>query len=159
MIKIPILFVKKKPLLLSPAGKCSNANCAVRTGLAHMRSRDPLNFNPDLILITSGDSDNKFHPKYLEALTYKFLTSEDRNSCIYQVRISLPLLNCGKLIVKQVKNHAKGPLAVQLGLGRLHLRDEGDCIVEVVSHDGSPHTHEYQHHVRIFLCCISGNLG
>ena len=66
-------------------GKCSNVNCGIRTGISHMKKVHGSSFNPDMILITNGDSDNKFHPKYLEALTYKFLTSKDRGSCLYQV--------------------------------------------------------------------------
>ena len=81
--------------IFASPGKCSNSNCAIRTGLNHLRktmstqdesSEDDKNvFNPDLVLITNGDSDNKFHPRYLEALTYKFLTEKDRANCVYQV--------------------------------------------------------------------------
>lgn len=66
-------------------GKCSNSNCAIRTGLSHLEKMHGSNFNPELVLITNGDSDNKFHPRYLEALTYQFLTAKDRGHCIYQV--------------------------------------------------------------------------
>ncbi len=53
-------------------------------------------FNPDLVLITNGDSDNKFHPRYLEALTYKFLTEKDRANCVYQVCTKKKLFICGR---------------------------------------------------------------
>ena len=53
-------------------GKCSNANCGIRTGLAHMKQRRGTAFDPDRILVTTCDADSKFHPRYLEALEYRY---------------------------------------------------------------------------------------
>jgi hypothetical protein len=35
--------------------------------------------------VTTCDADSKFHPRYLEALTYKFLNEKDPNACVFQV--------------------------------------------------------------------------
>ena len=53
-------------------GKCSNANCGIRTGLAHMKQRRGNAFDPDRILVTTCDADSKFHPRYFEALEYRY---------------------------------------------------------------------------------------
>ena len=44
-------------------GKCSNANCGIRTAMAHLKRRDPNGFNPDSIVVTTCDADSKFHPR------------------------------------------------------------------------------------------------
>ena len=53
-------------------GKCSNANCGIRTGLAHMKQRRSTKFDPDRILVTTCDADSKFHPRYFEAVEYRY---------------------------------------------------------------------------------------
>ena len=53
-------------------GKYSNANCGIRTGLAHIKQRRGTAFDPDRILVTTCDADSKFHPRYFEALEYRY---------------------------------------------------------------------------------------
>ena len=77
-------------------GKCSNANCGIRTALAHVKrsAATEADFDPDRIIITTCDADSKFHPRYMEALTYKYLTAKDGvTGCVYQA----PLLYNWKL--------------------------------------------------------------
>lgn len=60
-------------------GKCSNANCGIRTALAHVRRRDgDADFDADRTLVTTCDADSKFHPRYLEALSYREGRSKGR---------------------------------------------------------------------------------
>ena len=67
-------------------GKCSNCNCSIQTALGHSRRRDGVtSFDPDNLIVTTCDADSKFHPRFLEALTLKFLNEKDPNSCVFQV--------------------------------------------------------------------------
>ncbi len=68
-------------------GKCSNANCGIRTSLGHLQRRLGERFDPNKVLITTCDADSRFHPRYIEALTYQFLRqkAKDRNSSVFQV--------------------------------------------------------------------------
>ena len=67
-------------------GKCSNCNCGIRTALGHIRRRVGVrNFNSNNLILTTCDADSKFHPRFLEALTVKFLQQKDPHSCVFQV--------------------------------------------------------------------------
>ena len=66
-------------------GKCSNANCGIRTAMAHVKRRNPDAFDPDRIIVTTCDADSKFHPRYMEALSYKYATTKGAKYCIFQV--------------------------------------------------------------------------
>ena len=67
-------------------GKCSNANCGIRTAIEHIKKRDGKDFNIDNLVITTCDADSKFHPKFIEALTAKYVQEDQRKNCIFQVR-------------------------------------------------------------------------
>ena len=67
-------------------GKCSNSNCGLRTGLAHIARREGVAFDASRVLITTADADSKFHPRYLEALEWRYHTAKNRENCIYQVK-------------------------------------------------------------------------
>ena len=69
-------------------GKCSNMNHGIRTGICHLRN----NYHHvggvqdlDRVLVTNGDADSKFHPRYLEALEYKYQGEKDSAmGCVFQ---------------------------------------------------------------------------
>ena len=65
-------------------GKCSNANCGIRTALAHVKRREMDEFDPKKIIITTCDADSKFHPKYMEALSFKYATTKDNQAAVFQ---------------------------------------------------------------------------
>lgn len=97
-------------------GKCSNANCGIRTALAHVKRRDKDAFNPANILITTCDADSKFHPRYLEALTYKYFNTKDAiTGCIFQA----PLLYNWKLDELSVVTRVTGLVRAFLMMGAM----------------------------------------
>ena len=67
-------------------GKCSNCNTGIRTAMGHIRRKlGDADVNTDNLIVTTCDADSKFHPRFLEALTFKFLNEKDPHSCVFQV--------------------------------------------------------------------------
>ena len=105
-------------------GKCSNSNCGIRTSIAHMKRKAGSNFDPDRILITTGDADSKFHPRYMEALEYKyereFMRTKDHDdrkmvNCLFQS----PLLYNWNLDAASVVTRLTGMLRAFLMMGAM----------------------------------------
>ena len=105
-------------------GKCSNSNCGIRTSIAHMKRKAGSNFDPDRILITTCDADSKFHPRYLEALEYKyereFMRTKDHDdrrmvNCLFQS----PLLYNWNLDAASVVTRLTGMLRAFLMMGAM----------------------------------------
>ncbi len=57
-------------------------NYALHAAVAHLEKEG---FDAAMTVVTNADSDTVFHPRYLEALTYHFMDSGDREGCLYQV--------------------------------------------------------------------------
>ena len=105
-------------------GKCSNSNCGIRTSIAHMKRKAGSNFDPDRILITTCDADSKFHPRYMEALEYKyereFMRTKDHDdrrmvNCLFQS----PLLYNWNLDAASVVTRLTGMLRAFLMMGAM----------------------------------------
>ena len=99
-------------------GKCSNANCGIRTSLAHMKRSSPEEFDPDRIIVTTCDADSKFHPRYLEALEYKYRSEKPSvaaRGCVFQA----PLLYNWNLDASSVVTRVTGLFRAFLMMGAL----------------------------------------
>ena len=104
-------------------GKCSNMNCGIRTGLAHMAGKADFKFDPDRILVTNCDADSKFHPRYMEALEYKYEQEFTRTTggdekmvnCVFQS----PLLYNWNLDAASVITRVTGMVRAFLMMGAM----------------------------------------
>ena len=93
-------------------GKASNNNYALRKA-EKILSADGI--NTDEILVTTCDADNKFHPKYLEMLAYRFATTNDPHNALYQS----PLLYNWRLDELSLVTRVTGILRACLMMGAL----------------------------------------
>ncbi len=67
------------------------------------------------MLITTADADSKFHPRYLEALEWRYLTVKNSENCIYQA----PLLYNWELDAASFVTRVTGILRAFLMMGAL----------------------------------------
>ncbi|CAB4060549.1 unnamed protein product [Lepeophtheirus salmonis] len=65
-------------------GKCSNSNCAIRTAVSHLQELQGSTFDAKHVIITNCDADSNFHPKYIEALSYKFVKEKNPTESVFQ---------------------------------------------------------------------------
>jgi len=65
-------------------GKCSNANYGLRESVRVLQQEMGQFFDPTKIVVTTCDADSKFHPKYIETLTSRFLKEENPDTAIFQ---------------------------------------------------------------------------
>ncbi len=65
-------------------GKCSNANYGLREAVRVLHEDLGNFFDPSKIVVTTCDADSNFHPRYVEALTAKFLQQENPHAVVFQ---------------------------------------------------------------------------
>ena len=65
-------------------GKCSNANYGLRESVRVLQQEMGQFFEPTKIVVTTCDADSNFHPKYIEALTSRFLKEEKPDTLVFQ---------------------------------------------------------------------------
>ena len=65
-------------------GKCSNANYGLRESVKVLQEEMGQFFDPTKIIVTTCDADSNFHPKYIEALTWRFLREEQPQTVVFQ---------------------------------------------------------------------------
>ncbi len=65
-------------------GKCSNANHGLRESTKVLQSELGEYFDASKIIVTTCDADSKFHPKYMEALTSRFLNEKTPHGVVFQ---------------------------------------------------------------------------
>lgn len=65
-------------------GKCSNANHGLRESVRVLQEELGSFFDPTKIVVTTCDADSNFHPKYIEALTSRFLQESNPHGVVFQ---------------------------------------------------------------------------
>ena len=93
-------------------GKCSNANYGIRECMAQLYHSG---IDTDDIIITTCDSDTKFHPKFLNALGEKFINERNPHEAVFQS----PLLYNWKLDECSVVTRVTGIMRGALMMGAL----------------------------------------
>ncbi|CAF1115458.1 unnamed protein product [Adineta steineri] len=94
-------------------GKCSNSNYGIRMAVQQMAIEEK---DADNVLVTTCDTDSKFHPQYVAALTYKYLKDgKPALTTLYQS----PLIYNWKLDSLSVVTRVTGLLRSLLMLGAL----------------------------------------
>ena len=65
-------------------GKCSNANYGLRESVRVLQQEMGQFFDPTKIIITTCNADSNFHPRYIKALTSRFLKEEKPDAVVFQ---------------------------------------------------------------------------
>ena len=65
-------------------GKCSNSNYGLRESVKILKDDLGEYFDPTNFIVTTCDADNMFHPKYIEALTFKYLNERLPHNVVFQ---------------------------------------------------------------------------
>ena len=65
-------------------GKCSNANYGLRESVRVFQQELGQYFDRNKIIVTTCDAGSNFHPKYIEALTSRFLKEEKSETVVFQ---------------------------------------------------------------------------
>jgi len=93
-------------------GKCSNANYGIREATAQLYH---IGVDTDNLIITTCDSDTKFHPEFINALGEKFSQERDPHQSVFQS----PLLYNWKLDECSVVTRVTGIMRGALMMGAL----------------------------------------
>ncbi|XP_040563440.1 uncharacterized protein [Lepeophtheirus salmonis] len=96
-------------------GKCSNSNCAIRTAVSHLQELQGSTFDAKNVIITNCDADSNFHPKYIEALSYKFVKEKNPTESVFQS----PLLYNWNLDASSVITRVTGIIRSYLMMGAM----------------------------------------
>ena len=65
-------------------GKCSNCNHGLREATKILKKDLGDFFDPTKIIVTTCDADSKFHPKYIEALTSRYVNEKTPHNVVFQ---------------------------------------------------------------------------